>query len=296
MTAAATGPQQDSAAAAGPRPGQPGDRIAMIGGGQMALALAEGFQRSGLVLASSITVFDPHPPARERLAARLPGIRFAASAAEAVAGADTVILAVKPQQAAAACHGLALPADAVLVSIVAGLSLASLTSLAGTRRVVRVMPNTPCLVGRGVSVACRTADVPTERFQRIVQLLRAVGSVHEADESLLDAVTGLSGSGPGFVAVLVEALADGGVKVGLGRDTALLLAAQTVYGAAKLQLETGEHPGRLKDMVTSPGGTAIAGLHTLESGGLRRTLIDAVEAAATRSAELGAQLVARRRG
>lgn len=113
------------------------------------------------------------------------------------------------------------------------------------------------------------------------------------DESLLDAVTGLSGSGPAYVMLMIEALADGGVKVGLGRDVALLLAAQTVYGAAKLQLDTGEHPGRLKDMVTSPGGTAIAGLHTLEAGGLRRTLIDAVEAAAKRSAELGAQMSAK---
>jgi pyrroline-5-carboxylate reductase len=129
-----------------------------------------------------------------------------------------------------------------------------------------------------------------------VALFEAVGRCAVLDENLLDAVTGLSGSGPAYVMLMIEALADGGVKVGLGRDTALLLAAQTVYGAAKLQLETGEHPGRLKDMVTSPGGTAIAGLHTLESGGLRRTLIDAVEAAATRSAELGAQLVARRRG
>jgi pyrroline-5-carboxylate reductase len=287
MTAAATGPQQDSAAAAGPRPGQPGDRIAMIGGGQMALALAEGFQRSGLVLASSITVFDPHPPARERLAARLPGIRFAASAAEAVAGADTVILAVKPQQAAAACHGLALPADAVLVSIVAGLSLASLTSLAGTSRVVRVMPNTPCLVGRGVSVACRTADVPTERFQRIVQLLRAVGSVHEADESLLDAVTGLSGSGPGFVAVLVEALADGGVRAGLPRPLAMALAIETLAGTAALLEQTGEHPAQVKDRVASPGGTTIAGLAVLEQRGVRGAVGDAVVAAAARAKELG---------
>jgi pyrroline-5-carboxylate reductase len=253
----------------------------------MALALAEGFQRSGLVLASSITVFDPHPPARERLAARLPGIRFAASAAEAVAGADTVILAVKPQQAAAACHGLALPADAVLVSIVAGLSLASLTSLAGTRRVVRVMPNTPCLVGRGVSVACRTADVPTERFQRIVQLLRAVGSVHEADESLLDAVTGLSGSGPGFVAVLVEALADGGVRAGLPRPLAMALAIETLAGTAALLEQTGEHPAQVKDRVASPGGTTIAGLAVLEQRGVRGAVGDAVVAAAARAKELG---------
>src|SRR6185369_7686561 len=124
-------------------------------------------------------------------------------------------------------------------------------------------------------------------------LFSAVGRCVVLDETLLDAVTGLSGSGPAYVMLMIEALADGGVKVGLGRDTALLLAAQTVYGSAKLQLETGEHPGRLKDMVTSPGGTAIAGLHTLEAGGLRRTLIDAVEAASTRSAQLGQQMAAK---
>jgi pyrroline-5-carboxylate reductase len=234
-----------------------------------------------------MTVFDPHPPARERLAARLPEIRFAASAAEAVTGADTVILAVKPQQAVAACCGLAVPADAVVVSIVAGLSLAAIADITGTRRVVRVMPNTPCLVGRGVSVACRTADVPADRFARVMELLRAVGSVHEADESLLDAVTGLSGSGPGFVAVLVEALADGGVRAGLPRPLALTLAIETLAGTAALLEQTGEHPAQIKDRVASPGGTTIAGLAVLEQRGVRGAVGDAVVAAAARARELG---------
>lgn len=272
------------------RPGRPdadGDRIAMIGGGQMALALAEGFVRSGLVAARAITVHDPHSPARERLAGRLPEIRFAASAAEAVAAADTIILAVKPQQAAAACRDLGVPADAVVVSIVAGLSLAAVADLAGTRRIVRVMPNTPCLVGRGVSVACRTADVPADRFARIGQLLRAVGSVHEVDESLLDAVTGLSGSGPGFVAVLVEALADGGVRAGLPRPLALTLAIETLAGTAALLAQTGEHPAQVKDRVASPGGTTIAGLAVLEQRGVRGAVGDAVVAAAARARDLG---------
>lgn len=264
-----------------------GDRIAMIGGGQMALALAEGFVRSGLVPAAAITVYDPHAPARERLAARLPEIRFAASAVEAVAAADTVILAIKPQQAAAACRGLAVPADAVVVSIVAGLSLAAIADLTGTRRVVRVMPNTPCLVGRGVSVACRAAEVPAERFQRVMELLRAVGSTHEVDESLLDAVTGLSGSGPGFVAVLVEALADGGVRAGLPRPLALALAIETLAGTAALLEQTGEHPAQIKDRVASPGGTTIAGLAVLEQRGVRGAVGDAVVAAAARARELG---------
>jgi hypothetical protein len=149
------------------------------------------------------------------------------------------------------------------------------------------MPNTPCLVGRGVSVACRTADVPADRFARVMELLRAVGSVHEADESLLDAVTGLSGSGPGFVAVLVEALADGGVRAGLPRPLALALAIETLAGTAALLEQTGEHPAQIKDRVASPGGTTIAGLAVLEQRGVRGAVGDAVVAAAARARELG---------
>jgi pyrroline-5-carboxylate reductase len=152
------------------------------------------------------------------------------------------------------------------------------------------MPNTAAIALAGATAIAAGSHATSEDVEIARTLFQAVGRVVVLDESLLDAVTGLSGSGPAYVMVMIEALADGGVKVGLGRDAALLLAAQTVYGAAKLQLETGEHPGRLKDMVTSPGGTAIAGLHTLEAGGLRRTLIDAVEAASNRSAELGAQM------
>ncbi|HET9932255.1 MAG TPA: pyrroline-5-carboxylate reductase dimerization domain-containing protein, partial [Polyangiaceae bacterium] len=154
-------------------------------------------------------------------------------------------------------------------------------------RVVRAMPNTAAIAlagATGIAPGSRAteADIIATR-----SLFDATGRSVVLDESLIDAVTGLSGSGPAYVMLMIEALADGGVKVGLHRDTALLLAAQTVFGSAKLLLDTGEHPGRLKDMVTSPGGTAIAGLHTLESGGLRRTLIDAVEAATRRAQELG---------
>ncbi len=265
--------------------------IAMIGGGQMALALAEGFCRAGLLEAADIIVHDPHPPARERLASRVPGVRFAATGAEAAAAAPIVILAVKPQQAAAACRECqpALGPDAVVVSIVAGLSTATLAALTGTSRIVRVMPNTPCLVGRGVSVVCRTPDVPAADLDRILKLLGAVGHVHEADESQLDAVTGLSGSGPGFVALLVEALSDGGVKAGLPRPLALALAVETLSGTAALLEQTGEHPAQVKDRVSSPGGTTIAGLAVLEQRGVRGALIDAVVAAATRARELGQQ-------
>jgi pyrroline-5-carboxylate reductase len=215
--------------------------------------------------------------------------RVREEAAEAVRGAAVVFLAVKPQQAAVACQELApvIPHDAVLVSIVAGLPLATLADLAGTKRIIRVMPNTPCLVGRGVSVVCRTPDVPAAAAQRVPALLAAVGTVHEVDESLLDAVTGLSGSGPGFVALLVEALSDGGVKAGLPRPLALALAVETLAGTAALLEQTGEHPAQIKDRVSSPGGTTIAGLAVLEQRGVRSALIDAVVAAATRAKELG---------
>ncbi|MFM7205046.1 MAG: pyrroline-5-carboxylate reductase [Planctomycetaceae bacterium] len=263
--------------------------VAMIGGGQMALALAAGFCRAGLVSAHEIVVYDPHAPARERLAAAVPGVRFAASSGDAAAAAGIVFLAVKPQQAAAACGECAgrLRDDAVLVSIAAGITLASLTAMAGTDRVIRVMPNTPCLVGQGVSVVCQTPAVAAPRAARVRDLLAAVGHVHEADESHLNAVTGLSGSGPGFVALLVEALADGGVKAGLPRTLALALAVETLSGTAALLEQTGEHPAQIKDRVSSPGGTTIAGLAVLEQRGVRGALIDAVVAAATRAKELG---------
>lgn len=263
--------------------------IAMIGGGQMALALAEGFCRAGLLQPTDITVHDPVPAARERLAGRVPGIHFADNGAAAAAAARIVFLAVKPQQATAACRefAAALAADAVVVSIVAGLTLHNLAELAGTPRIIRVMPNTPCLVGRGVSVVCRTPEVPAGDLARVLELLAAVGRVHEADETLMDAVTGLSGSGPGFVALVVEALADGGVKAGLPRSLALALATETLSGTAALLEQTGEHPAQIKDRVSSPGGTTIAGLAVLEQRGVRGALIDAVVTAAARARELG---------
>ena len=263
--------------------------IAMIGGGQMALALAEGFCRAGLLQPTDITVHDPVPAAREQLAGRVPGIHFADSGAAAAAAARIVFLAVKPQQASAACRefAAALAADAVVVSIVAGLTLHNLAELAGTPRIIRVMPNTPCLVGRGVSVVCHTPEVPAGDLARVLELLAAVGRVHEADETLMDAVTGLSGSGPGFVALLVEALADGGVKAGLPRSLALALATETLSGTAALLDQTGEHPAQIKDRVSSPGGTTIAGLAVLEQRGVRGALIDAVVTAAARARELG---------
>jgi len=207
----------------------------------------------------------------------------------AAAAAAVVFLAVKPQQAQIAGRDVAgrLRPDAVLVSIVAGLPSASLVALTGVPRVIRVMPNTPCLVGRGVSVVCQAAEVPATAAARIRDLLGAVGHVHEADEGQMNAVTGLSGSGPGFIALVVEALADGGVKAGLPRQLALALAVETLSGTGALLEQTGEHPAQIKDRVSSPGGTTIAGLAVLEQRGVRGALIDAVVAAASRAKELG---------
>jgi len=270
-------------------PPSPIGAIAMVGGGQMALALAEGFCRAGLLEPSSITVHDPVAAARERLSARVPGVRFAPSSAEAVRGASIIFLAVKPQHAALAARecGPHVAADATVVSIVAGLPIATLSGWLGLPRIIRVMPNTPCLVGKGVSVVCRSSEVTAKAARDTAKLLAAVGTVHEVEEQLLDAVTGLSGSGPGFVAVLIEALADGGVRAGLPRALALALATQTVAGTAALVEQTGEHPALLKDRVASPGGTTIAGLAVLEQRAVRSALIDAVVAAADRAGVLG---------
>lgn len=266
----------------------PDRRIAFVGGGRMALALAEGFVTAGLLAANEITVYDPAPAAREQLAARIPGIKFADSATDAARSASIIWLAVKPQQAAAAGGEVAaVMAGRSLVSIVAGLSTGALAALAGTPRVIRVMPNTPCLVGRGVSVTCRSAAVEEEVASRVQGLLSAVGHVHEADESLLDAVTGLSGSGPGFLALVVEALAEGGVRAGLPAPLALKLAVQTLAGTGSLLEQTGEDPAVVRNQVASPGGTTLAGLAVLEERGVRDAVAAAVVAAAVRAKELG---------
>jgi pyrroline-5-carboxylate reductase len=254
----------------------------------MASALAEGFCRAGLLAADAITVYDPAPAARAALAAGVPGVRFADTPAAAAATADIVWLAVKPQLATEACGGIAaeMPGK-TLVSILAGLSTATLAKLAGTPRVIRVMPNTPCLVAAGVSVVCRTPEVSADVAARVMKLLAAVGHVHEADESLMNAVTGLSGSGPGFLALVVEALAAGGERAGLPRPLALALAAETLAGTGTLLERTGEEPAVIRDRVTSPGGTTLAGLAVLEERGVGAALSAAVEAAAARAAELG---------
>ena len=270
-------------------------RIGILGAGNMAGALLEGMLASGTVSADQVQASDIRD---DRLAelARRHGIKTHPDNSTLVSWSNVVLLAVKPQVVDRVLEqaGAAFKPDTLLVSIAAGVPIRALEArLPSSVRVVRAMPNTAA-----IALASATAIAPglhaTERDLKIAKtLFDAVGRTVVLDESLIDAVTGLSGSGPAYVMLMIEAMADGGVKVGLHRDTALLLAAQTVYGSAKLLLDTGEHPGRLKDMVTSPGGTAIAGLHTLESGGLRRTLIDAVDSATRRAGELGELMVAK---
>lgn len=269
--------------------------VGFIGGGNMAEAIVRGLLHAEVVPPERVIVSDVKAERLEQLAKRH-GIRTTSDNLALVRDADVVVLSVKPQviDKVLGVIGESVRPEQVIVSVAAGVPVAALEArLPPSSRVVRTMPNTPATVDAGAT-AIAAGSHATEADLAIARaLFSAVGRVVTLEESLLDAVTGLSGSGPAYVMVMIEALADGGVKVGLHRDTALLLAAQTVYGSAKLLLETGEHPGRLKDMVTSPGGTAIAGLHTLESGGLRRTLIDAVEAATNRSQALGEQMAAK---
>jgi pyrroline-5-carboxylate reductase len=216
-----------------------------------------------------------------------------------VKACDVVVLAVKPQVIDKTLTAIAgdIGPNHLVISVAAGVSLAAMEAkLPPGTRVVRTMPNTPATALAGATALAAGTHATGADLARAKGIFEAIGRAVVLEESMLDAVTGLSGSGPAYVMLMIEALADGGVKVGLHRDIALLLAAQTVYGSAKLLLETGEHPGRLKDMVTSPGGTAIAGLHTLESGGLRHTLINAVETATKRAAELGEQMDRKMRG
>ncbi len=269
--------------------------LGFIGAGNMAGALIKGLLHSGTVKADRIVASDVSP---DRLAhlQKTHGIRTTTDNHELVRECDVIVLAVKPQAIDKVLGQMARDIEArhLVVSVAAGVPVVAIEGKlpAGTR-LVRSMPNTAAIVLAGATAISAGTHANNADLEIARHIFEAVGRVVVLDESLLDAVTGLSGSGPAYVMLMIEALADGGVKVGLHRDTALLLAAQTVFGSAKLLLETGEHPGRLKDQVTSPGGTAIAGLHTLEAGGLRRTLIDAVEAATKRAAGLGEQLTAK---
>ncbi len=262
-------------------------RIAFIGGGQMAEALIGGLLSAKLSTPDRLRATDPVMGRTDLLKKRF-GISAGGANREAAEWADVVVLAVKPQNFDRVFNetGTAL-ASKLVVSVAAGVPIRRIAEACGAKRVVRTMPNTPATVREGMTAIAVGRDVGDDDTALVRQMFESVGKVALVDERLMDAVTGLSGSGPAYVFLTIEALTDGGVKMGLSRETAGLLAAQTVLGAARMVLETGQHPARLKDAVTSPGGTTIAGVHRLEQGGLRATLINAVEAATKRSQELG---------
>lgn len=265
-------------------------RIGVLGAGQMAKALAAGWVHAGLATADQITAYDPSDAAYEAFAEAIgEGVSRCAAEAEAAA-VETLLLAVKPQYIAAALEAAApgIKPDTLVVSIAAGATLETLASkLPAGQPIVRVMPNTPCLVGRGACVYSPGPAVSAEQAALVGELLGAVGYAAEAPETLLDAVTGLSGSGPAYVYTIIEALADGGVRAGLPRKLAAELALHTVAGAAQMVAQTGQHPAVLRDAVSSPAGTTVAGLGELERRGLRAALVEAVSVATERSRELG---------
>ncbi len=262
--------------------------IALVGGGRMGRALIDGMTAAGVVSAEQVSVVEPNPTAQQWWQDNHPGCHVTADVASAIKNVDVVILAVKPDVVSkVAKEGGSEWRGRLVMSVAAGISLDKLTPWFGGDRVIRVMPNTPCLVGKGASAFCCSPDVTAEDRELTRSMLSAVGWAEEVDEKLMDAVTGLSGSGPAYICVVIEALADGGVLAGLPRDLAMRLATQTVLGTASMVGQTGQHPAALKDAVASPGGTTIAGLRALEQNGVRSAFIEAVAAASRRSSELG---------
>ena len=264
-------------------------KLGFIGAGTIAEALITGLIRFAHVDPSSIVASDAN---RERLisvTSRL-GVTAGAGNIDVARQADVLFLAVKPQvmpDVLSELRGAGKPGS-ITVTLAAGVELSYVEAMLGEdARVMRIMPNTPCSLGAGSIAFCLGKRLDVADVDWLLELFRKMAVVIEIDESLMNSVTALSGSGPGFVYTVIEALADGGVRIGFRKDQALALAAQTVLGAAKMVLETGEHPAKLRDMVTSPGGTTIAGLHAMEKGGVRGALIDAVVAAAERARSLG---------
>lgn len=264
-------------------------KIAFLGGGNMAEALIKGLLGSGAAKADRLLVADVSDDRLEHLK-KTYGIIIQKSNINAVREAGIVVLSVKPQMIEKVMAEIAPAVDEkkLVISIAAGVTIGSIEKTLGAgTRVVRVMPNTPALVLAGAAALTGGKTATAEDLSLAQSIFNSVGRSVIVEEKLMDAVTGLSGSGPAYVFMIIDALSDAGVKAGLSRQLALELAAQTVFGAAKMVLETKEHPGKLRDMVTSPGGTTIAGLHELEKGKLRAVLMNAVEAATARSRELG---------
>ncbi|HBE67124.1 MAG TPA: pyrroline-5-carboxylate reductase [Planctomycetaceae bacterium] len=264
--------------------------IGFIGGGQMATALAQGAIAEGVMAPDEVGFVEPNGKQQAKLRERFPQATIAVNAADLVPKCEKVILAVKPNVLTVIAESIGrLLKDQLVISIAAGVSLPKLVELLGHERIVRVMPNTPSLVGDGASAFAVSSEVNPEDTKWVEQMLTAVGVCIQVPDELIHAVIGVSGSGPAYGYMAIEALSDGGVAAGLTRADAIVLAAQTLLGAARMVLETHSHPGELKDQVASPGGTTAAAIASLEATGFRNSLIKAVAAAAKRSRELGGE-------
>jgi pyrroline-5-carboxylate reductase len=263
-------------------------KVAFIGGGQMAQSLARGAVRANVLAEQDLIFAEPDQRQQQSLRSSFSRSLVVDHAQSAIADAAYVVLAVKPQVLKAIADSLASMVDDshLVVSIAAGISLSQLQSMLKSDRIIRVMPNTPAQVGAGAAAIAASDGVDAADVNWVENLMNAVGMTVRVPDHLLHAVTGVSGSGPAYIYLVIEALSDGGVAAGLPRDVATRLAAQTVLGAAKMVLETGQHPGQLKDQVTSPGGTTIAAIRKLEAAGVRSAFIEAVVGCAARSEEL----------
>jgi pyrroline-5-carboxylate reductase len=263
-------------------------RVAIVGAGNMGVALMKGMIDSRGVPPENIVVSNKRAE-RSRALAEKYGVGVAANNLECARGADVVLVSVKPQIFVRVLEEISeVVSNALLISVAAGISTRRIeTVLGGSPRVIRSMPNTPAVIKEGATAISGGLHASDEDVELARTIFQKIGRVVVVDEVHLDAVTGLSGSGPAYIFLIIEAFADAGVKVGLTREVAMELAVQTIQGSARMLQLTQEHPGKLKDQVTSPGGTAIAGLHTLEAGGLRTTIMNAVEAATNRAKELG---------
>jgi len=254
--------------------------IGFIGAGLMAEALADGMLSTGTATEDQIYASDPDPERQERFR-DLVGDNVFSDNLSVIQEVDVVVLSVKPQVITEVMAEIReeITPDHLVMSIAPGITLERLKHNLGTDRIIRVMPNTPALVGEGAAAFCAGAGATEDDVDLAAQVLSSVGLCAKVKEQDMDAITGLSGSGPAYVFLAIEALSDGGVKMGLSRAAAIKLAAQTVLGAARMVIETGKHPAELKDQVTTPGGTTIEGVHALEKAGLRKAFINAVEAA-----------------
>jgi pyrroline-5-carboxylate reductase len=261
-------------------------KLGVIGAGNMGSAIIRGLISADIYEAQNVSVYDVDLHKEEGF--RKEGINVVNSVQEIAETAETIIVAVKPTIVEEVIRQLKnAPDSTLIISVAAGITTRALESALPGRPVVRVMPNAPCMIGEGASAVCRGTNAGEDHIHRAVEIMSALGYVAEVPESLMDAVTGLSGSGPAYVAVLIDALALGGLRMGLPRKTAMRLAAQTVYGTAKMILDKDMEPSALRDMVTSPGGTTAEGLMALERNAFRWTVMDAVEAATIKAQVLG---------